>query len=94
MGDASVALRSSTHSSCAFDSFGSAPSRSAAAAETWGAANEVPIPFLNSDGPQSEYAEPGPLQPGAEASTRPRGIVEKIGPPGAAMSTNCLSRFE
>ena len=55
---------------------------SAAAAATCGAANEVPIPSLNSDGPQFEYAAPGPSQPGADASTRLRGIVEKIGPPG------------
>ena len=93
-GVASVALRSSTHSSWELESLGYSPSRSAAAAVTCGAANDVPIPSLNSDGPQFAYALFGPLHPGTEASTRLRGIVEKIGPPGAATSTNCLSRFE
>src|SRR5262249_24680724 len=48
----SLALRSSTHSGCEADSFGKAPRTSAAAAETCGAANDVPMPSLNSAGPQ------------------------------------------
>ena len=54
-GLASVAERSSSHSSWAGVSAGSTPSRSAAAAVTWGAEKEVPIAFWNSEGPQFEY---------------------------------------
>ena len=51
---ASAAERSSSHSTWSGVSFGSTPRSSAAAAATCGAANEVPIPSLNSDGPQLE----------------------------------------
>ena len=78
----SVALRSSSHDTWSGVSFGSSPSTSAAAAETCGAANDVPIASRNSSGPQSEY---GPsAQPGVVMLC---GIVEKIPSPGAARST-------
>ena len=53
-GFTSVAVRSSSHSTWSGVSFGSTPSSSAAAAATCGAANEVPMPSWNSDGPQFE----------------------------------------
>ena len=80
---ASSALRSSSHATCSGASLGSWPSRSAAAAETCGAANDVPIASRNSNGPQSEYG--WSAQP-ARRSTSCRGIVEKIASPGAARS--------
>ena len=69
---------------------GSTPSRSAAAALTCGAANDVPIASRSSNGPQSEYAS---VQP-ESAATRFDGIVENMSSPGAATSTYTASRFE
>src|SRR5581483_9636103 len=89
---ASTAERSSSHETWSGVSVGSTPRSSAAAAETWGAANEVPTAFRYSNGPQSEYA--CPAHDGREASTRLRGTVERMATPGAAMSTYCASRFE
>ena len=86
-------VRSSSHASWSGDSFGSEPSRSAAAAETCGAANEVPIAVLELRRAAVRVRRLAGAA-GADASTRLRGIVEKIGPPGAAMSTYCVSRFE
>ncbi len=92
-GLSSVAVRSSSHETWSGVSAGSTPMRSAAAAVTCGAANEVPRPSWNSDGPQSEYGIPAhPVIDGVDQAAA--GMVEKIGPPGATMSTYWRSRFE
>jgi hypothetical protein len=51
----SVAVRSSTFVNWSGVSVGRSASRTAAAAATCGAANEVPDACRNSSGPQSEY---------------------------------------
>ena len=90
-GETSSAPRSSSHDTWSGVSVGSCPSRSAAAAETCGAANDVPIASRNSSGPQIEY---GPSGHAVAESARSRGMVEKIPSPGAEMSLKTASRFE